>query len=87
MRLSLLPELRARCRSDLHDMRDASGRGDLALVERAAHRMVGAAGALEMHEVSRWAREVYAAVRACDTEAVSAALDGLEAALDEWKDA
>ena len=66
-------------------MRSALGRGDLAFIERAAHRMIGAAGALEMHDVSRTAREVHSAARAAGTAAVAPALDKLEAALDEWK--
>ena len=68
-------------------MRSALALGDLACVERAAHRMIGAAGALEMHEISRKAREVHAAVRAADVAVVALALDRLEAAVDEWKDA
>lgn len=85
MRHSLLPQLRVRCRTDLHEMRSALGQGDLACIERTAHRMVGASGALEMHDVSRQAREVHAAVRTRDMASVAPALDRLEAAVDEWK--
>lgn len=86
MRLSLLTELRARCFSDLHEMRDALDRGDLEPVERLSHRMIGAAGALEMHDVSRQARAINTRIRAGDVAAALAALDGLEAALDDWKE-
>ena len=86
MRLSLLAELRARCHSDLHEMRDALARGDLAHVDHLSHRMIGAAGALEMHDVSRQARAINIKIRAGDVAAATDALDGLEATLDQWKD-
>ena len=87
MKSTLLAELRARCVADLQDMCAAIDRRDFASVDRLAHRMVGAAGALEMHGVCREAREVCRVARAGETVAVMAALRRLEAAVAEWSGA
>jgi len=74
--------LAARTTADLREMRDALGRGDLQPLVRLGHRLLGAAGALELHALADVGRDVMHRAAAGEARAASDALDRLAALLE-----
>ena len=72
----------ARCLDDADEMLSALRRGDLPAVEALAHRMVGAAGALEEDAIAALARRLLTEARAMNAAAVSALLTQLRLVVD-----
>ena len=76
-------QLAVRTGDDLREMRAALGRGELQVLARLGHRLLGAAGALELDELAAAGREIMD--RAASGEAAGAgnAVERLAAILEQ----
>lgn len=81
----LVPRFLENARADVGGMRAALGRGDLAAVAAAAHKLVGAGASFGFAPLSEKARLAEVAAKSGDVPGAGAALDGLSAYLGKVK--
>ena len=74
--------LAARTTADLREMREALRHGDLQPLVRLGHRLIGAAGALELHALEDAGRDIMHRAAAGEVQAAREAVERLAALLE-----